>query len=148
MEFKEKFLVLDGNRNKKLKIRISCLNPNVGEDGFIRVGARLQQSNLDEKIMHPVMLPKKGTAWEVSKYGVISGPYFPVVGLSVFGHFSRSEESYQKCTQTVHSWRNVTLNEIRTFGYWVIQSHSAMKEVISKNVTSRRLRGELRNQII
>ena len=62
MEFKEKFLVLDGNRNKKLKIRISCLNPNVGEDGFIRVGARLQQSNLDEKIMHPVMLPKKGTA--------------------------------------------------------------------------------------
>ena len=44
------------------------------------------------------------TAWEVSKYGVISGPYFPVFGVmseyreirtrnsSVFGHFSRSDD--------------------------------------------------------
>ena len=55
---------------------------------------------------------KTNTAWKVSKYGVISGPYFPVFGLnteiyevnlriqseyrnkrtrnnSVFGHFSR-----------------------------------------------------------
>ena len=36
------------------------------------------------------------TAWKVSIYGVISGPYFPVFGLnteiySVFGHFSRAE---------------------------------------------------------
>ena len=35
------------------------------------------------------------TAWKVSKYGVISGPYFLVFGLNteiygVFGHFSRS----------------------------------------------------------
>ena len=33
------------------------------------------------------------TAWKVSKYGVISGPYFSLFGPnnSVFGHFSRSE---------------------------------------------------------
>ena len=26
----------------------------------------------------------------MSKYGVISGPYFPVFGIEIFGHFSRS----------------------------------------------------------
>ena len=56
---------------------------------------------------------QKNTAWKVPKYGVFSGPYFPVFGLnteiylrvqseykkirtrknSVFGHFSRSETS-------------------------------------------------------
>ena len=35
------------------------------------------------------------TAWKVSKYGVFSGPYFPLFGLNteiygVFGHFSQS----------------------------------------------------------
>ena len=50
MEFEEEFMLLDGHRNKRLKESIICLNPFVGEDGLIRVGRRLQQSNLDEKI--------------------------------------------------------------------------------------------------
>ena len=63
--FEEEFVVLDGHRNKKLKESISCLNPYVGEDGLVRVGRRLQESNLDEKIMHPVMLAKKGKLTEM-----------------------------------------------------------------------------------
>ena len=66
MEFKEEFMVLDDQRNMKLKESIGCLNPHVGEDRLIRVGGRLQQSNLDEKVMHPVMLPKKGKLTEVT----------------------------------------------------------------------------------
>ena len=31
------------------------------------------------------LTPQKYTAWKVSKYGFISGPYFPVFGLPVFG---------------------------------------------------------------
>ena len=65
MEFKEEFMVLHGRRNKKLKESIGCLNPYVGKDKLIRVGGRLQQSNLDEKIVHPVMLPKKGKLAEM-----------------------------------------------------------------------------------
>ena len=65
MEFEEEFMVLDGHKNKKLKESISCLNPYVGEDELIRVGGRLQQSNLDEKIMHPIMLSKKGKLTEM-----------------------------------------------------------------------------------
>ena len=91
MEFKEEFMVLDGCRNKKLKESIGCLNPYVGEDGLIRVSGRFQKSNLDEKVMHPVMLPKKGKLTEM----IITW-------------------CYQK---TAHNGKNVTLNEIRTSGY-------------------------------
>ena len=64
-ESEEEFMALDGRRNKKLKESIGCLNPYVGEDGLTRVSGRLQQSNLDEKIMHPVMLPKKAKVTEM-----------------------------------------------------------------------------------
>ena len=50
--------------------------------------------------------------------------------------------------KTAHSGRNVTLNEIRTSGYWVIQGNSAVKEVISRCVTCRRFRGKVGNQIM
>ena len=122
MDFEEGFMVLDGHRNKKLKESVSCLNPYVGEDGLIRVGGRLQQSNLDEKVMHPVMLPKKGKLTEMI---------------------------IRWCHQkTAHSGRNITLNEIRTSGYWVIQGNAAVKEVISRCVTCRRLRGKVGKQIM
>ena len=49
---------------------------------------------------------------------------------------------------TAHSGRNVTLNEIRTSGYRVIKGNSAVKEVISRCVTCRRLRGKLGKQIM
>ena len=49
---------------------------------------------------YPLMYKTFHTAWKVSKYGVFSGPYYPVFGLnigkyrpeknSVCGHFSRS----------------------------------------------------------
>ena len=122
MDFEEEFMVLDGHRNKKLKESVSCLNPYVGEDRLIRVGGRLQQSNLDKKVMHPVMLPKKGKLTEM-----IIRWY------------------HQK---TVHNGRNVTLNEIRTSGYWVVQGNSAVKEVISRCFTRRRLRGKVGKQIM
>ena len=116
-EFNEEFMVLDGHRNKKLRDSIGSLNPHVGEDGLIRVGGRLQQSNLDEKVMHPVILPKKGKLTEMI---------------------------IRWCHQkTAHSGRNITLNEIRASGYWVIQGNSAVKEMISRCVTCRRLRGKV-----
>ena len=115
-------MVLDGHRNKKLRESIGSLNPHVGEDGLIRVGGRLQQSNLDEKVMHPVILPKKGKLTEMI---------------------------IRSCHQkTAHSGRNITLNEIRTSGYWVIQGNSAVKEIISRCVTCRRLRGKDGKQLM
>ena len=104
MELKEEFMVLDGCRNKKLKESIGCLNPYDSKDGLIRVGGRLQQSDLDKQIMHINMLPKKGKLTEM---------------------FIRW--CHQK---TAHHGRNVTLNKIRSSAYWVIQGNSAVEEVI------------------
>ena len=71
--------------------------------------------------MHPVMLLKKG---------------------------KQTEMIIRWCHQkTAHSGRNVTLNEIRTSGYWVIQGNSAVKEIISRCVTCRRLTGKVGEQI-
>ena len=42
-------------------------------------GARCQQLYQNPAIAH--------TAWKVSKYGVISGPYFPVFGLNTETYF-------------------------------------------------------------
>ena len=42
------------------------------------------------------------TAWEKSKYGVISGPYFPVLGLnSVFGKHGPEKTPYLDTSQAV-----------------------------------------------
>ena len=63
---------------------------------FLRKSFHLSKIKTNFSLLH--------TAWKVSKYGVISGPYFSVVNLriqseyrklrtrnnSVFGHFSRS----------------------------------------------------------
>ena len=87
------------------------------KDGLIRVGGRLLQSNLDEKVMHPVMLPMKGKLTEII---------------------------IRWCHQkTTHSGKNVTLNEIRTSEYWVIQSNSAEKEMIFKMLPVEGLEGKL-----
>ena len=72
--------------NKKFdRILLSSISWKLWNDGN---GASLP-------IEKRVDLYKRFTAWKVSKYGVISGPYFPAFGLNteryeVFGHFSRS----------------------------------------------------------
>ena len=43
------------------------------------------QKNLkkSEKCLKRIKKKKNNTTWKVSKYGVISGPYFPVFGLNM-----------------------------------------------------------------
>ena len=45
------------------------------------------------------------TAWKVSKYGVISGPYFPVFGLNteIYGVNFRIQSEYRKIRITNNS---------------------------------------------
>ena len=56
----------------------------------------------------------QGTAWKVSKYGVISGPYFLVFGLNtaIYGVFSANTGKYgpeiTPCLDTFHAVRLLT----------------------------------------
>ena len=47
---------------------------------FYQLAFRLEVQYFDVEI---VLSLKRATAWNVSKYGVISGPYFPVFGLNI-----------------------------------------------------------------
>ena len=78
----------------------------------------------------------RGRGWEMSKFFAGGGT-------------RPSRETPGWCHQkAAHSGRNVRLNEIKTSGYWVIQVNSAVKEVISRCVTCRWLRGKVGNQIM
>ena len=49
---------------------------------------------------------------------------------------------------TAHSGKNMTLTEIRSSRYWVMQGNSVIKVLISKCVTCRRLRRKVGEQIM
>ena len=89
---------------------------------MIRFGGRLRQSGLEETVKHPIVLPKKEH----------------ITNLIV-----------RWChEETVHSGRNMTITEIRSSRYWVMQGNSVVKGLISKYVTCRRLRGKVGEQIM
>ena len=98
------------------------------------------------------------TAWKVSKYGVISGPYFPVFGLNTeiyglnlrvqseyrkirtrnnsgSGHFSRSV-CIHRMVDSVFIWKNILWENKTIFSYIL---HSAWNLVIITNATSHDL---------
>ena len=89
---------------------------------MIRVGGRLRQSGLEEAVKHPILLPKKGH----------------ITNLII-----------RWChVKTAHSGRNMTLTEIISSGYWVMQGNSVVKRLISKCVTGRRLGAKVGDQIM
>ena len=56
------------------------------------------------------MLPKKGTACTVSKYGVISGPYFHVFGLNTQIYFVKYGPEITLYLDTLHAVRKANRN--------------------------------------
>ena len=66
------------------------------------------------------LVDRANTAWKVSKYGVISGPYFPqseyrkirTRNNSVFGHFSRSDTAIYVFNFLTQHAREEILREI------------------------------------
>ena len=82
----------------------------------------MRQADLKEAVKHPILLPKKGHLTQL---------------IVRWCH-----------EKTAHSGRNMTLTEIRSSGYLVMQGNSVVKGLISKCVTCRRLRGKVGEQIM
>ena len=98
------------------------LNPFVDEQGILRVGGRLPNSDFSEEIKHPVILPKSAV----------------VTSLIV-----------RWCHEQVsHSGRGLTLNEVRTRGYWIIQANSFVRSFIFQCIRCRALRGKTGEQLM
>ena len=117
--------LVKGNNGKRRKVidKISSLyklDPFIDEYGILRVGGRFRLANLDSASKHPVILPK------VSH----------ITDLIICHHHKR----------TNHQGRGITLNEIRSCGYWIIGGSSLVSKHIARCVTCRKVRGSTQGQ--
>ena len=109
-------------RNLSMKKTSSLyrLDPFLDGDGVLRVGGRIRNALVSYEIKHPVILPSKG-------------------------HITALLVRYQH-ERISHQGRGMTLNDLRSHGYWVIGGSSSVSRCISKCVTCRKLRGALQEQ--
>ena len=94
---------------------LNALDPYLDANGLLRVGGRIMKANLEDNLKNPVTLPKTGHITEL-----------------IIRH------AHEK---TYHSGRGVTLNELRSNGYWIINGNAAVRRFISRCVRCRYLRG-------
>ena len=118
--FREELQALRRSKAVPEKSTIYKLDPFLDQGGILRVGGRLAKSymTIDEK--HPVILPRKGH----------------VTALVI--RYCHEE--------TKHQGRGITVNAIRSRGFWIIGCSSAVSHYISKCVTCRKLRSRVTEQ--
>jgi len=129
--FHNEIEVLSGdqvNTDKKPRSLKQCnlykLDPFIDYMDLIRVGGRLTNSTEPFEVNHPLILPKQS---KLSSLLIRKAP-----------------EKVQNLG------RNITLNEIRNSGVWIVGvntlTNTLTKSLISKCVTCRKKRGKLRQQ--
>ena len=109
-------------RNRAIR-ESSCLyrlDPYLDGDGIVRVGGRLGKAGFPLEIKHPVILPRKHHITEL-----------------LIRHCHESVE---------HQGRGMTINEIRSHGFWIIGCNSAVADMIFRCVRCRRLRSNTQEQ--
>ena len=124
LHIQRKYLLDEIERIKSKKLPKSTailkLNPFFDEQGLMRVGGRLTNAiNMNEKMKHPVILPKKGCNQILQWY---------------------HNES--------HSGRTSLINSLRQDGYWVLSVNSQVKKLIYFCIRCRFLRGRLGEQLM
>ena len=111
-------------KKRKATIRkassIYRLDPFVDSSGLLRVGGRLKAHSIDDSVKHPLLLPRKGH----------------VTNLII-------RHSHEK---THHQGRGMTVNELRSSGYWIIGMSSAVAHYIRSCTVCRKWRGHVVEQ--
>ena len=109
-------------RNSSMKTTSSLyrLDPFLDSHGILRLGGRIKRADVPYDLKHPVILPKKSHVTEL-----------------IIRHYHHQVE---------HQGRGITLNSLRSSGYWVIGGTSVVGNLISKCVVCRKLRGPVSEQ--
>ena len=114
----------DHNRKRKATMKKTSslfrLDPFLDDEGILRVGGRLTRASVSFDVKHPAILPRKGH-----------------VTALIIRHYHR---------QIQHQGRGMTLNELRSNGYWITGGSSAVARYISDCVTCRKLRASTQEQ--
>ncbi|XP_070180319.1 uncharacterized protein [Littorina saxatilis] len=96
------------------------LDPFLDDDSLLRVGGRLRKTSELYGVKHPLILPKNS-------------------------HLSRLIAVHHH-EKTAHQGRSLTLNDIRSSGYWIIGCRRVTSSLINQCVTCIRHRGKARGQ--
>ena len=104
----------------KVHSSISKLDPFIDKDGILRVGGRLKHADIPDQVKHPVILPKNSH----------------ITNLVVKCYHERIN----------HQGKGMTLNEIRSRGFWIIGGSSVVGSTIASCVTCRKLQGAVLEQ--
>ena len=108
------------NPNTTPSSPLSKLDPYKDSNGVIRVGGRLNLSDVPGQCIHPAILPKTGHVTEI-----------------IIRHYNHKYR---------HEGRGIATNEIKASGYWIVGATSAVSLAISTCVTCCTLRGKLQEQ--
>ena len=107
---------IDKQGGKKYRNSLMKLQPFKDEKGIVRVGGRLAKSKMEFGLKHPVILPK--------------------------GHLLSNLIVRWCHLRTAHSGKGLTINEVRSCGYWIIGISNQARSIIAKCVNCRRFRGK------
>ncbi|KAK6195425.1 hypothetical protein SNE40_000861 [Patella caerulea] len=121
--FKEEIKLVEEKENSN---PISKKSPLHNLDVFLDhrkllcVGGRIGRANFEDPIKFPVILPKEEHITRI-----------------IIDHFHKKVN---------HQGRGITMNEIRSSGYWILNGINMVKSCIYKCITCRKLRGYLQTQ--
>ena len=102
--------------------QLSSLNPFIDKVGILRVGGRLRKSNLNETERNPIILPKK----------------HPLSKIVLIWYHS----------EVAHCGRGITMNAVRSAGYWIVNLNSLTRSIIRSCFKCRYNRGKCSNQLM
>ena len=92
------------------------------DNGILRIGGRLKNSNLPPGIKHPIVMPKNHP-----------------ISLALLRHFH---------SRVAHQGRSQTISELRSNGYWIIGASKSTAKLINECVTCRKMRSEPQQQLM
>ncbi|XP_062567607.1 uncharacterized protein LOC134229830 [Saccostrea cucullata] len=84
------------------------------QDGILRVGGRLRKATLSVAYMNPIILPRNGHITHL-----------------ILSHAHK---------ETFHQGRGITLNKLRSLGYWIVGGSKTVASYIRQCVICRKLR--------
>ena len=118
--FSNELKILEEKAILNKKSSIYKLDPYLDRCGLLRVGSRIQKSAIIEEMKYPVLLARN------SEIAVMI---------------------IRWCHEKVaHSGRGITMNYIRSSGFWIINCNVAVRSYILKCVKCRHLRGNFQQQ--
>lgn len=120
MYFPEEYSALSDRKQISPNSRLSKLDPLLDNKGVMRVGGRLNMSQLPEAEKHPVLVPKAS--------------HVPQLIIDNF---------HKRCA---HQGREMTMSFIRSAGYWIENLSSVVATFIHKCVPCRKLRRPTESQ--